>query len=472
MRLATRAVYYALLPVFWPMHAAMQRALKKSVAAAKAAPRVEQMLARDPTTGGVPSPKYVDPPVELDYLEHRSSAYVGALVLDSAWQAARAITGDNAADEPSNADFARDMVGSICAFLISRDEANGTWVLNTETMHTDTWWNADRFEVTRFVFEPARDVYELHDVHGRVHRPADPTWLGARRKLIAQLSLWAPIRGHTWAHFWLPDVIAATVHQSMRRDTNLYRLLAPHTRFANRHNHAGLWIQRASDNEPSFGKKLVPWLAIPLRKLDLRHTLTTLAERYHRAGDHHALPERLDRRIPYFAMLGAYFDATQAFVDSLMPELEGDAFAEWARAVEAWYPGYEKVPMARAVAMIIWHMGIAHGADHLTYCSWARRYGTCEVEPTIEALSTAKPSAYARYRFLAFLNNFADFRPPPTGLDLRMTTSDQAYGFAPGSRAESLAKSYMQALRDVDGRLRAEGNQVVEVDQLIRAICF
>ena len=39
--------------------------------------------------------------------------------------------------------------------------------------------------------------------------------------------------------------------------------IAPHVRFTNRINYQALWIQRSSDNAPTFKKKLVPWLSVP-----------------------------------------------------------------------------------------------------------------------------------------------------------------------------------------------------------------
>jgi hypothetical protein len=471
MSLGSKLAYVAVLPLFYPAHLMMKRGLRSSMAKARKAPRVTSMLARDETTAGVPTARQMDAPVELDYLEHRSAAYVRELVLDSAREAARAIAGENAAEVVSDSELARNFMGSPAAFITTRSRADDAWVLDCAFMRHDEWWNKDAFEVTRFVFEPHRDLYEIHDVHGHVHRPDDSTWIGARRKLIAQISLWTPLMGHAWAHFWLPDVIAATVHESLPRDTNLYRLLAPHTRFANRHNHAGLWIQRASNNAPTRSKRLVPWLTMPMRALTLRKAVTDSARSYHQK-DHFTLPERFDRRIPYFAMLGSYFDTTEAFIDQLLPELEADVYTAWAKRVEEWYPGFTKVPMKRALAMLVWHMGIAHSADHQTYVSWARRYGTAEVDPSIDALSTKKPNTYDRYRFLAFLNNFADYRPPPTGLDLRLVTSDAAYRFPVGSAAERSAKDFIRGLRATEARLKQAGHDLIPLDEIVRAICF
>lgn len=471
MSLATNVAYAALLPAFLPIHVLFGSGLKKAFAVARTASPVPQMLGRDATTADLPTAVKIDPPVELDYLEHRSAAYVAALALDSCWEAARAVTGENAAEDVPDADLARDLMSSPPAFLMRRTEADDAWVLDCASIRSGRWFNVDRFDITRFVFDLPSGRFELHDASGRVFRPGDPLWTGAKRKLIGQISVWVPAEGHSWSHFWLPDVVAATVHASLPRDTVLYRLLAPHTRFTNRHNHAGLWIQRSVDNSPAPGKRAVPWYALPITAPDMRLALMEEAGRYHRSADHFTLPERLDRRIPYFDFLASYFEVIDAFVARLLPTLEADAYAAWASAVEAWYPGFAKVPMQRALAMIVWHLGVAHAADHLTYVAWGRRFGTSEVATSIEDLAKGA-SAYDRYRFLAFLNNFADFRPPTSGLDLRLVTSDEAYGFPPGSAAEAAGKQFVADLRSLDTRLAAAGTALVPLDKLIRSICF
>ena len=471
MRTASKLAYAALLPAFLPAHLLFRAGLRKSFDKARAGERVAEMLGRDESTLGLPTAVKVDPPVELDYLEHRSAAYVARLALDSAKEAARALTGESAADEPTDEELANDLASSNPARLMRRSDADDAWILDLDPVRASPWFNRDRFEVTRFVFETAAGRYEIHDVHGRVHRPGDPTWRGARRKLVAQLSVWCVLDGHAWTHFWLPDVIAATVHESLPRETNVYRLLAPHTRFALRHNHTGLWVQRASNNAPGRGKRAVPWYAVPMRAEDMRRSVMRAAEEYHRGGDHFTYPDRMDRRLPYFDWLAAYWEPTYAFVGRLMPSLERDAFEAWARVVDGWYPGFAKVDMQRAIAIVVWHLGIAHAFDHMAYTRWARRYGTSEIEPSIEALSRSA-SAYDRYRFLAFIENFAVFRPPPTGIDLRLVTSNREYGFAAGSDAEAAARQFMDELGDTDRRMVAAGRQIVPVDDLIRAICF
>ncbi len=471
MSLATSVVYSALLPAFLPIHVLFGSGLRKALAAAQTAPEVPQMLGRDPTTADLPTATKIDPPVELDYLEHRSAAYVAVLALDSCWEAARAVTGENTAEAVSDADLARDFMSSPVAFLIHRTDADDAWVLDCASIRNGRWFNADRFDITKFVFDVPSGRFELHDAQGRVHRPGDALWLGAKRKLIGMVSVWVPAEGHAWSHFWLPDVVAATVHASLPRDTNVYRLLAPHTRFTNRHNHAGLWIQRSVDNSPASGKRMVPWYALPITAPDMRKALMEEAGRYHRSADHFTLPERLDRRLAYFDYLVAYFEVIDAFVGRLMPELEADAYAAWAATVEPWYPGFATIPMQRALAMIVWHMGVAHAADHLTYVAWGRRYGTSEVATSIEDLAKGA-SAYDRYRFLAFINNFGDYRPPTTGLDLRLATSSEAYGFPAGSAAEGAGKQFAADLGALDARLSAEGKALVPLDNLIRSICF
>ena len=290
--------------------------------------------------------------------------------------------------------------------------------------------------------------------------------------LIAQgMSLWTPM-GHNWTHFWFPDVLAATAWQRVAEGTNLRRLLEPHIRFANRHNHAGLWVQRATDNNPSVGKKLVPWLVFPMYSLPMRAVFTGGAKDFHASHDIFTFADTADRRIPYFDYLGQHHAVVARFVDRVLPSLEADALTAWQAEVARWFPRAAEVTPAVLLTTALWLIGVAHATEHLTYVDWSRRFGHADVATPIAAPGGGTANGYDRYRFLAFVNNFVDFRPPTTGLDLRLVTSDEAYGFAPGSDAAQAATAFVSELRALNAQLQGKPGGILDLDRLIRCICF
>lgn len=471
MSVVETGVYTALLPVVMPFHCMFARGLAKAQQDAPLKPKVDEILAVDPTTEGVPTPRYMPAELEADYLTHRSAAYVEAMVKGSARELARWAAGTSTVEDVSDADVARAFLASPPALLIRRNDADSAWLLDCAFLATWEWFEPAHFEVVAFEFDLDRGFFEIRDTAGKAYHPGEPLWASARRKLIAQMSLWTPM-GHNWTHFWFPDVIAATAWQRVPEGTNLRRLLEPHIRFANRHNHAGIWVQRSTNNEPGLGKKLVPWLVFPIRALPMRAVFAGGAQRFHERYDIFTFADTADRRIPYFDYLGQHHAVVARFVDRVLPSLEADALAAWQAEVARWFPRAAEVTPAVLLTTALWLIGVAHATEHLTYVDWSRRFGHADVATPIAAPGGGEANGYDRYRFLAFVNNFVDFRPPTTGLDLRLVTTDEAYGFAPGSDAAQAATAFVAELRALNTQLRGKPGGILELDRLIRCICF
>ncbi len=471
MRLFEPLLTLLITIVISPLHLLLSLAIKKAGKAAALVQHGGPILERRDATAGVPTCVHIPPDLEQDFITHRSPTYLKPMVRGTARELSRMILRTNAPRLPSDEELAAICLGSSAAWRVNRDEEGDFWLLDLTPMTRHRFFEPNVAEILRFEFEPARGHYVIHDQQGRAHRPGDPTWIGARRKLVGQLTLHVPAGMHSWVHFWLPDVVSACHWTSLPRDTHLYRLLAPHTRFTCRINMQALWVQKSSDNRPSGAKRLTPWLSFPFYKDDFRDAVVADVGLHYDNHETWGFPADLDRRIPYFDFLVAYYEEVRGFVERLAPHLEADVYARWAEEVDGFFPGFAKASMVDALSRFIWQVGVVHIADHASYANWSREVGFVSGAPTIDDLVTRTVAPYDRYRFLCFLETFVVFNKATTGLDQRMTAVD-AYGFPAGSEARLEALRFADRLRALDHELKSSGRAVLELDELVQSVCF
>jgi hypothetical protein len=472
MRLLEPVLTLLLYVLLQPVKLALSLAIGKARKAVETMPPVTEILDHHETTAHVPTCTRIPADLEADFLLHRSPAYLEPMVLGTAREAARALLGTIGPEDPTPEALAKTALGSATAWRTRRDDERGVWVCDLSPMQHHRFFVPHAAEVDRFEFDLDRGHFVIFDRDGRGIRAGDPRWQGALRKATAQVSVHVPAGAHSWVHFWVPDVVAARVWTTLPRDTNLFRLLAPHVRFNCRINMQALWVQKSTDNEPSGAKGLVPWLSFPIYKDDFRALVARdVAEHYERYPHLPDLANALDTRIPYFAYLKAYYDEIRAFVDAIAPHLERDVWERFAKDVDPLYPGFSDGGMEETLARFIWQVGVVHLSDHHSYLPFARRYGFSALGMTIDDLGRQRPPRYNAYRFRCFLNVFVQFHPATTGLDQRMLNV-AAYGFPHGSELNAQALRFADRLRAVDERLAKEGLQILPVDELIQSVCF
>lgn len=71
----------------------------------------------------------------------------------------------------------------------------------------------------------------------------DAAFERAMQSAMTTISFFIPGIGHSWVHFLFPDAVAATVANNLPRNSVLYKLLEPHTRYTSRINWEALGVR-------------------------------------------------------------------------------------------------------------------------------------------------------------------------------------------------------------------------------------
>ncbi|MBL9036899.1 MAG: hypothetical protein JNG84_00160 [Archangium sp.] len=139
--------------------------------------------------------------------------------------------------------------------------------------------------------------------------------------------------------------------------------------------------------------------------------------------------------------------------------------------VSAELPGFDAIPRAKALAVLLWQASVVHTADHLTYFDAAMRHGFMRVPRTLRRTFTARHvSAWDRWKTRNFLKTFVTFNAHP-GLDQRLLNVD-AYAFEPGSAPHAAAQTLKRELLELDARLTSERRALVPAEQMIQSVCL
>ncbi|HVA24835.1 MAG TPA: hypothetical protein VMW62_10615 [Chloroflexota bacterium] len=415
----------------------------------------------------VPLSKVATKEQELDFVEHRSPTYIPPMTDGVVEETLLAIHNANKPEPFDAAKIAEICLNCAVAYLLRRDGEE--WVLDFSRI---TLFPFRPLTVAQFRFDLERNTFSVIDVGGRTHSPGDPTWETAITHVMAWTTIGVPSGAHNWVHFALPDV-AASAHERMAQgDTNVARLLEPHLRFTNRINYQALWIQRGSTNAPTLRKAMVPWISMPYYPDQFRGGILRNTQRhYENLPQHFELPRSLDARVPYFAFLREYYEVVERFATALDPALEEDAWNEFAQLVDRELPGFAAIPRVKALAVLIWQVGVVHICDHLTFYPYALAHGFMKVPPSLFTPFTQRDvSRHDRWKTRSFARTWVNFNPTP-GLDQRLINID-AYGFEPGGCASNAAQQFKTDLLDVDARLSAEGRALVPAERMIQSICF
>ncbi|HVA24834.1 MAG TPA: hypothetical protein VMW62_10610 [Chloroflexota bacterium] len=421
--------------------------------------------------------RLLDPPVpfsriatreqELDFLQYRSPSYVPPMSDGVVEETLLALNGENAPEPYDARTLARLALNSTVAYLVTRD--GDEWVLDYTAV---TLFPYRPLTVAQFRFDLERDCFRIIDIGGHTHRPGDPTWDTAVTHALCWAVIAVPAGAHNWVHFALPDVVASVHERMTLQDSNVWRLLAPHVRFTNRINYQGLWIQRSTSNAPTLRKALVPWISAPFYEDQFRGGVMRNTQRHYANFEQHfELPRSLDERIPYFAFLREYYEVCERFATAIDRALEEDAWQEFAGLVDHELPGFAAIPRRKALAVLLWQVGVVHICDHSVLYPHVLSYGFMKVPHSLQVPYTRENiTRHDRWKTRCFAHAFITFNPSP-GLDQRLVNVE-SYGFATDSQAHQAALDFRADLLATDARLASEGRAMVPVDQMIQSICF
>lgn len=404
---------------------------------------------------------------ELDFVRWRSPTYVDPMSNGVVDETVAALTGRNKPEAFDASTLARMALGCAAAYLLRKE--GDVYVLDLAALSLFPY---RPLTISQFRFNLERKEYAIIDIGGRMHKPEDPSWDTALAHAMCWTTIANPSGAHNWVHFALPDTAASVYDRMTLKDTTLWRLLAPHLRFTNRINYQALWIQRSSNNAPTLRKAIVPWLSMPFYPDQFRGGILRNTQRhYGNLPRHFNLPAELDPDVPYFRFLNAYYEVVERFVTALEPELEQNAWDEFARGVDAEMPGFSRIPRAKALAVLIWQVGVVHICDHLTYFEFGMRYGFMRVPLSLNTPFTQKDvGRWDRWKTRNFMKTFVTFNANPD-LDQSLLNID-AYGFAPDSAAARASIQFKQELLALDAKLSAEGRALVPVSRMVQSVCF
>jgi hypothetical protein len=425
----------------------------------------------DSETGQVPVSVKTTRETELDFIKHRSPTYLSPMTWGAAHELAAMVLKSNRPQPITEDILVRSFTETGGVHLTRWDKSRQAYVVDFSSFQVQ-FWEGYYQDILEFEFNIEHSHYAITDRSGNRYTPEHPNWNSCLFHLICSYTTCLALASHGWVHFAFPDTMATAICQKLPNDTVLYRLLAPHARFTNRINYQALWIQPSTDNYPDLHHKLIPWLCFPTYGEQLRNSaMYNSIQKYKSLDDHCSMPDHLDTSIPYFVYLKAYFKVINTFIKKVNPYIENDTYAILADYLESFFPEFKELDKTQVLSMFIWQVGIWHLTDHLTYFTYAQKYGFTEMrKPITEIFSLADFSSYNRYFVRNFLNAFAMFNPNPN-LDQSLLNID-AYGFLPDSEPYTAAVAVRDDLLEIDRQLKAKGLAFVPVEKHIQSVCF
>lgn len=418
----------------------------------------------------VPMTKEVPRELERDFLQHRSTTYFKPMTFGVAEEMSLMILGKNKPQKPDRKIIDKMFLETAGALMTHWDNSHNAYVASFETMRTQLWENY-YFSIEKVIFNPKSDEYTIVDKNGQTYNPTHEMWETALYHLVACYSIAVPSASHNWVHFAYPDSIAAFVHSELPRDSVLYQLLSPHTRFTNRINHQAVWIQKATDNSQTLQDTLTPWKNFPFSGEDFRHTLLeNTSNHYEDMKFHFKYPHNMDTSIPYFYFLKEYYNTVEKFVRNISNHIEPENYKKLADYMEEKLPGFKSGDMIEALAVFIWQVSVLHSTEHLSFFNLAMSHGFTEVkQPISTRFSLDNISSYNRFRFRCFLRVFVTFNPN-SKLDQRVTNID-AYNFQ-SSELKAFAQSFREDLLALESQLKSNSRNLVALDTMVQSVCF
>lgn len=330
--------------------------------------------------------------------------------------AANAVAGGQL-EIPSDAEFVRMMTKSVFARSLKYDAPNKQWIATFDPMGLmdgatlpGTYVspvfcvfdrNADQFTCRYISVPTSGPPVEV--------TPSDPAWNLAKAYTLQAASYVGMFVAHPALHFPM-DTVNAVTKTAVPRNHPLFQLLHPHSAYALAVNNAVLETEDGVLSSNPQGTWFDPLTATGL-----------VIKRLFGAG-YEGLPARwgaypkydymhpwMDDSIDYGRCLGMYFEPFLSFCMTVAQEIlkasPNDTYVErWANYISAHLHGFpdgKKIfqddNLARALAVYMWDVTVAHAADHYSY--------THDVAPATPGVAKTTLAAWKFLRLRV---------PPPT----------------------------------------------------------
>ncbi|WP_144394148.1 hypothetical protein [Pleionea sediminis] len=459
--------------LFYPLKLLLKEAIAKAIKRAKRSDNTLDFIHRvdEPKGRKIAMTLEVPRELELDFLNYRSETYLKPMTSGVAHELALMVCGKNRPKPPTNEVVSRMFLSSAGALMTRWLDEESCYFVDFKVMKAPVWQGYS-FDIESFKFNPEKDYYLIKDVQGNTYEPDHARWSTALNHLVYQYSVVIPMASHNWVHFTYPDSFAAAVFKKLNRDSVLYKLLYPHTRFTNRINNQAVYVQKSTDNSPSFKNKITPWKCFPVYGSEFREgVLENTANHYDEFENHCRFPERMDTRIPYFDFLKHYYDVIENFVNKVTDYIDEDDYERIQTFIESVIPGFSQCDKVKCLSILIWQVSVLHTTEHMSYYDLAKDYGFTELKyPISECFKIDEVSNYNRYKLRCFLNVFGRFNPSKI-LDQRIENY-HSYQFEKGSELEKYAIEFVANLRAVDAKMKKENNQILELNKIVQSVCF
>lgn len=458
--------------LLFPFHQLLKAAIAKAKIKALELPLYTDMIASVPTSVGNKAwvTTQITSELELDFLNYRSETYIRPMSYGIAAELSLLIRGKNRAEPTTEDALVNYLLNGSGANACHYDAVEKAYVAEFSTFHFEPWPSSP-LGVSKFVFDPASNRYEVHGKNGKVYRPADPNWKTALDHVNATLTIGLPAAFHNWVHFSLLEAIGEQAYQLLPRRSVLSQLLAPHLRFTNRINQQALWTRKSTNAKNTLAGKLVPWHAFPMNGPEFADGVLINTGDFYKDLSFLNKPEKLDLNVPYFVFLKGYFDVIERFVERVMPAIDRIEISKLLQGLNGYYPGIATANPVRVLSMAIWLAAVYHYTDHATYCDFARKYGLNRTAGPLEQVSKGDAtSRYERFRLRSFVNIFGGFNPNPR-LN-QSITNILSYGFEVDSVPGKAAEAFLQELKALDQSNYQKGMQIVPCQDMVQSVCF
>ena len=469
----TKILAFLIYPLFLPLKFVLNFLIYKTTKNAQEfmTNEIEEIEMVNSEVGEVPVTVRTRKDTEIDFLQYRSPTYIHPMTWGVAQELASMLLRANKPEPITTKILVKIFTETAGATKTKWNKNRQCYVVDFSCFRCNLW-DSYYQEVLEFEFNPKTSHYAVIDRQGNRYTPEHFNWNSCLLHMISSYAIFVPAGSHNWVHFAFPDTMATLVNQKLPKNSFLYHLLVPHCRFTNRINYQALWIQKSTDNQQNLLYKLIPWKAFPFYAETFRSgILYNTTQKYQDIKSHFIMPEHLDKSIPYFIYLRAYFDVINNFVKRVSPYIENDAYNILTNYMEHFFTGFKELDKIQVLSVFIFQVGIWHLTDHLTYFPYAKKYGFTEIrKPITEPISLGDVSLYDRYRFRNFLNIFVNFNPHPK-LDQSLLNID-AYGFDKNSSAYADAISFRNDLLETDKRLKTKNMAFFPIERQIQSVCF
>lgn len=336
----------------------------------------------------------------------------------------------------------------------------------------------------------------------------EDAWKRAKMHALTSISYFIPGIGHSWVHFCFMDAVSATVHNSVKRNTVLYKLLEPHTRYTNRINWEALGVEgnlvfggtalvrmaaEATSTAPRgipppfLIKTFEPWTAFSLDGAEfVRKNAQRTTEYYFRSEEFACPPKWLDApeaELPYIKSLKRFYPIVRAHVEEVLSHetdstIEGFIDAvDQASEVDGFSLNLKRFKPIDVIASILFDGIFIHSTDHYftNEVFAAARYGVGTIRnpyPRWWFPGMMVPGDILdpedRVRWIGFTNVFVKFN------DSKVWSNGMAslkYKFR-NKELQGADKRFVKRIEEEQTLMQKEGDIYCPMPSLSRSICF